>query len=120
MSAYDELLSHLLKSKKGDELPIITSLSSTDKVIVFDTATNKISTILKTNLVENRFITISGMEFTLIKHPDNSNPANKLTLELYDFIIGVTPLGTFINAQYLGGDSTDFTNEAVYNIFSGL
>lgn len=116
MSAYDELLSHLLKSKKGDELPIITSLSSTDKIIVFDTATEKISTILKANLVEDRFITISSLPFTLVKHKDNTNPANKLTLELYDFIIGATPDGSFINAQYLGGDSTDFTNEAVYTI----
>ncbi|WP_428743237.1 hypothetical protein [Tenacibaculum sp.] len=116
----EQLLTLLLNSKKGDELPVVTSLTNTDKVLVFDTATSKVSTILKSNLIQDRFITISGMPFTLVKHKDNTNPANILTLELYDFIIGATPDGSFINAQYLGGDSTDFFNTSVYNIFSGI
>lgn len=50
MGAYEELLSHLLLSKKGDEVPLITELSNTSRVIVFDATTDKVSGILKENL----------------------------------------------------------------------
>ncbi|WP_341216930.1 hypothetical protein [uncultured Wocania sp.] len=50
MGTLEQLLSILLNSLKGGELPVITSLKNTDKIIVFDTSTELVSTILKENL----------------------------------------------------------------------
>lgn len=50
MSAQDQLLTLLLNSKKGGDLPVISNLDNTDKIIVFDVETGLVSTILKSNL----------------------------------------------------------------------
>lgn len=47
----EQLLTFYLLSKRGDQLPVVESLTSTDKVIVFDESTNKISGILQANLL---------------------------------------------------------------------
>jgi len=65
-------------------------------------------------------ILIAGVRFRLYKHPDNSDPLNILTLEVDDVIIGYSSDRDFLNAIYLGGDETDFRNQAVYNNFGGF
>ena len=50
MTVSEQLLTLLLNSKKGEDLPVINNLQNTDKIIVFDTNTLLVSTILKSNL----------------------------------------------------------------------
>ncbi len=72
-SVQDQLLTLLLNSKKGDNLPVIDSLENTDKIIVFDISSGLVSTILKSNLV------ITGGSGTSSKIPvtiDNDKQAN--------------------------------------------
>ena len=49
-STNEQLLTLLLNSKKGDDLPVVTNLDNTDKIIVYDVETGLVSTILKENL----------------------------------------------------------------------
>lgn len=62
-------------------------------------------------------IIIDAFPFRLFKGPGNNVLG---VLETGDVIQGFEPSGSFIIAKYLGGDSTDFLNESVYTIFSGL
>lgn len=50
MTVQEQLLSLLLSSLKGDQVPKINSLDNSDYLFVFDSSTQKVSTILKTNL----------------------------------------------------------------------
>lgn len=50
MNTQDQLLTLLLNSLKGGQLPVVSSLDNTDKIIVFDVETGLVSTILKENL----------------------------------------------------------------------
>lgn len=64
-------------------------------------------------------ITISSLPFTLVKNTTIPNISSSY-LENGDIIKGFEPSGSYIEAQYLGGDSTDFFNVNVYKIFSGI
>ena len=69
-------------------------------------------------VVSDNLITIAGLPFQLVKNkviPNNNNS----TLETSDIIKGFIASG-YIEAQYLGGDNTDFENENVYKIFNGI
>jgi len=83
-SVANQLLTLLLNSKNGEELPVISGLPNTGKVIVYDATTGLISTILKTNLFDsagggtpsfNKYaldISNNGQtSFTLGDKPDN-------------------------------------------------
>lgn len=64
-------------------------------------------------------IFISNLPFELIKNKSIPNLVDG-SLEPEDCLRGFTSTGEFIFAKYLGGDSTDFENETVYNIFTGI
>lgn len=61
-------------------------------------------------------VTISGRVFRLIKGVGNSLE----TQEINDIIEGYAPNGDFIYAVYLGGNTADFSNTAVYNNVNGF
>lgn len=82
MGAQEQLLTLLLNSLKGDELPVLTSIKNTDKVLVFDTENKLVSTILKPNLgltgatgTSSKIpVTIDNdgqSEYTIASKPDN-------------------------------------------------
>lgn len=82
MSVQDQLLTLLLNSKKGGDLPVINNLENTDKIIVFDVDTGLVSTVLKSNLGLNGVAGTSSKidvdidfdgqdEYTLTSKPDN-------------------------------------------------
>ena len=82
MTTSEQLLTLLLNSKKGGELPLIDSLKNADRIIVFDSDTNLVSTILKSNFVgassgsstkEIFTATDSQPTITLASKPDNIN-----------------------------------------------
>lgn len=102
------------------------NISENDKLTGFDaddsgrTKNYKVGTLVEfvKGQVETVQVTISGRKFILQKHP--SNTTNLTTLEVNDVIIGFEPSGSYIMAQYLGGNNTEFFNASVYNIFNGL
>lgn len=51
MTTQEQLLTLLLNSKKGSELPLVSSLENTDRIIFYDPDTQLLSAILKSDLV---------------------------------------------------------------------
>ena len=64
-------------------------------------------------------IIIDSLPFELIKNKSIPNTVEG-TLQIGDIIKGFEPTGEYIQAKYLGGDETDFFNEAVYKIYTGI
>jgi hypothetical protein len=64
-------------------------------------------------------ITIATLPFELIKNKTIPNNTAG-TLQIGDVIKGFVTDGAYIQAKYLGGDATDFNNETVYNIYTGI
>jgi hypothetical protein len=116
MSVQSQLLTLLLNSKKGDELPVITSLQNTGKVIVYDPSTELVSAILKEDL------TISsgqGTSFkTLIDIGYNGQSSFKVegTPDNVDIIINRVPQLEGIDYNYNNQSHTlTITNASIVN-----
>lgn len=86
MGLQDQLLTLLLNSKKGDELPVISDLSNTGKIIVYDPDTELVSTILKENLVVS---SSSGGIYPIPVTVDNNNQS--------EYAIEGKPDGVLVN-----------------------
>ena len=102
------------------ELDTQSPTTTTGEVAVIDGGvTQKVSIAeLIIKFVDATFVTINGLEFRVSKASAN---IDRTILETNDVIIGYIDNGnTFLMAKYLGGDQTDFTNEAVYETFSGF
>lgn len=103
-----------------------TPISAEDKVIGSDLDNNgqtknfKMSEIAEfvKSLLGSNDIVIANKRFILQKHPNNT--VNLTTLEVNDVILGFEPSGSYIMAQFLGGNSELFFNTNVYNIFNGI
>lgn len=69
------------------------------------------------------WIDVAGTDyaFDLYKAEVNNNPANQMTFERLDYIIGVGSNDKFIQAQFIGlaGEEDDLYNNAVYTHFGG-
>ena len=115
-----QLLSLLLSSKNGEELPVITGLPNTGKIIVYDSQTKLLSTILKSNMLDsvgvgvptfNKYpLTISNngqSNFTLDDKPDNIDLVISRVNIIqgvdysYDYQTGSLVLTTPIDTNYL-------------------
>ena len=79
----------------------------------------KLSAVEVAIIQEVSTIIISGLPFELIKNKSIPNDVGGV-LENDDIIKGFEPTGEYIQAKYLGGDETDFFNEAVYKIYTGI
>jgi len=102
------------------ELDTQSPTTTTGEVAVIDGGvTQKVSIAeLIIKFVDATFVTINGLEFRVSKASAN---IDRTILETNDVIIGYIDNGnTFLMAKYLGGDQTDFTNDAVYETFSGF
>jgi len=71
-------------------------------------------------VAKDSLIQIGTSFLRIYKHPLNNDDANITTLEVNDVVVGYTAVGDFLNAKYLGGDSTDFRNASVYLNFGGF
>lgn len=107
-------------SKTIDELPDQGSLVNTSEIAVRNAGVTEKTTVQKIIDGSNGVkIFIDSLPFVLLKHNLNNVPANRLILETNDTVIGYDNLSNMMYAIYLGGDSTDFQNVAVYNNVSG-
>jgi hypothetical protein len=110
----------IANSKNIDELPDMGSIVTTSHLPVRDGGVTQKLEIQKiiTQALLSVFIVIDGKPFRLSK--DNANTVNTSTLEINDVVMGYSDANTFLMAVYRGGDQTDFTNDAVYEKFSGF
>lgn len=108
------------ESKNIDQLPEMVGIVTSANLPVRGggvTQKLEIQKIITQALLE-RLIVIDGKPFRLSK--DNANTVNLSTLEVDDVVMGYSSPGTYIMAVYRGGDQTDFTNDAIYEKFSGF
>jgi len=121
LSQHSDWINGVIASgKKINELDAQSPTTTTGEVAVVDGGvTQKVSIAeLIIKFIDATFVTISGLEFRISKASAN---VDRTILETNDVIIGYIDNGnTFLMAKYLGGDQTDFTNEAVYETFSGF
>jgi hypothetical protein len=110
----------IASGKKINELDTQSPTTTTGEIAVVDSGVTKKVSIaeLIIKFIDATFVTISGLEFRISKASAN---VDRTILEVNDEITGYIDNGdTFLMAKYLGGDQTDFTNEAVYESFSGF
>jgi len=102
------------------ELPAASTLESTGEVAVINAGVTEKATVQQfTDKADGVVIYIAGVRFILIKHNLNNLEANRRILQTNDTIEGSNSSGNMMRAIYLGGDSTDFENPAVYNNLGG-
>lgn len=110
------------KSKKTDAFALLDPIENDYLIRVYkagETESKHIAISALAGAAQNE-ITISGLTFNIRKNPDNNIVANKLVLEPNDIIKGFISNGKMFEAQYLGGDTTDFENTNIYNKFAGV
>ena len=110
----------IANSKNIDELPDMESIVTTSHLPVREGGVTQKLEIQKiiTKALLDRLVVIDGKPFRIAK--DNANTVNPNTLEVNDVVIGYSAPSTFLMAVYRGGDQTDFTNDAIYEKFSGF
>lgn len=108
------------ESKNIDELPEMVGIVTSANLPVREGGVTQKLEIQKiiTQALSDRLIVIDGKPFRISK--DVANTVNLNTLEVNDVIIGYSDSVTFLMAVYRGGDQTDFTNDAIYEKFSGF
>jgi hypothetical protein len=107
-------------SKNIDELPDMVNIVATGHLPVREGGVTQKLEIQKiiTKALFDRLVVIDGKPFRIAK--DNANTVNPNTLEINDVVIGYSSPSTFLMAVYRGGDQTDFTNDSIYEKFSGF
>lgn len=65
-------------------------------------------------------IDIAGRPFELRKTVNLDDPEKKNTLEAQDVVFGTPAAGQYRMMRYNGGDATDFDNDEVYTIITGI
>jgi hypothetical protein len=122
MALIDDLADVILNSLQGNELPISQTIPETDWMFFFNTSNDRVERVLKSNFLyagNINVITIESLSFQLFKNPDNDTPANMQVMEINDIIKGFTSGTNYIEAVYLGGDTSLFDDLTVYNVFAG-
>ena len=104
--------------KRTDQHDHQVTIDGDSKIRVFIDGVSKYVTA--TQLLNSYWIIIDGLPFALYKHNLNIDPDKRGIQEINDVIVGFNNDSDFMNAIYLGGDVTDFRNEAVYNNFGGF
>lgn len=65
-------------------------------------------------------IMIDGRPWELRKTVNLNDPAKTLVQEVDDIIVGSPASGEFVFLKYLGGNVTDFYNENIYELITGI
>jgi hypothetical protein len=122
MALIDDLANVILNSLQGNELPVSQTLPDTDWIFFFNNSNDRVERILKSNFftVGNiNEVLIEGLSFQLFKNPTNNLVANKKILQSGDIIKGFTSQNNYIEAIYLGGDTSLFDDLSIYSVFAG-